>query len=754
MKRARGTISRRLALLGAAGVAGGLVFGFYYTEPFRVNRRLTNGLKKGEHMLTPYVRIDQSGVTLITPRADLGQGAYSVQAALLAEELDIAWNDIKVDPGAPSSVYANTTVVREGVPFSVLGHFNSVAEIIGQGAGKILGLELTGGSSTVADACQKLRVAGATAREVLLLAAEKQTGVARSKLVTRDSAVILPDGSALSYASLAETAATIEVPSGIVPKDPKDWRYLGKPTQRIDMMAKCMGTATFGIDIRLPGMVYATVCTNPRLGGVLRSYDDSKALKARGVLKIVPVKGGVGVIADNTWRAFEAARQIECRWGNAPYPASSAAMFDAVRASFVPECRLIISRNDGNVDAAFAAVKPIEAEYRVPYLAHAPLEPMNAVVQLRDGRLDIWTGTQIPAFLVKTAREMTGLPEDDIHVHAQLCGGSFGRRLEDDYVRQSIELAMAYQGPPIKMTWTREEDMTHDLPRPLAVARMRGTVKNRQVEAYDLAIAAPSVNASQFSRLNLPFPLPDAAIVAGAWDQPFAIPNYRVRGYRVPELVPVSSWRSVGASGNAFMHECFLDELIHAAGADPLEERLRLCANNPVYEPSYKVLKAVGEMSNWGSNPGANRARGLAFTLSFGVPVAEVVEVEKVGDAIAIRRVFVAAEVGKVLDPDNLKNQVEGAVIWALGHAMNAELTYEDGQAMQTNYHQYEGMRLYQAPQIEVRPLENTGLEHIRGIGEPAVPPAAPALANAIFAATNNRAYELPLIRHPNIRFV
>lgn len=753
-----GTISRRVALVGAAAVAGGLVFGFYATEPFRVNRRLKNGLQQGARMLTPYVRIDQSGVTIITPRADLGQGAYSIQAALVAEELDIAWNDIKYDPGAPSEVYANTTVVREGVPFSAIGPFDKAAEIVGYGAAKVLGLQLTGGSSTVADAYRKLSIAGATAREVLLRAAEKQTGIARDKLATRDGAVILPDGKPLSYASLAETAAAIEVPSDIKPKHPKDWRYLGKPMRRIDMVAKCTGTATFGIDVWLPGMVYATVCTNPHLGGAMLSCDKSAAEKARGVLKVVEFKGvgGVGVIADNTWRAFKAARLLKCKWDKAPYPASSEAMFKEVRDSFIPERRLFIGRSDGDVDAAITRANEIRAEYSVPYLAHAPLEPMNAVVQFKDGQLDIYTGTQIPAFLMKTAREMTGLSEDDIHIHAQLCGGSFGRRLEDDYVRQAIELAMAHKGPPIKMTWTREEDMTHDFPRPLAVANMRGAVKDGHVDAYDLEIAAPSVNASQFSRLNLPFPFPDAAILAGARDQPYAIPNYRVRGYRVPELVPVSSWRSVGASGNAFMHECFLDELIHKAGADPLEERLRLCksGDSSLYATSHTVLEAVGKLSNWHSHPGPNRARGLAFTLSFGVPVAEVVEIERIGDAIKIDRVFVAAEVGTVLDPDNLRNQVEGAVIWALGHAMNAELTFEDGKAIQKNYHQYEGMRLYQAPQIEVKALETTGLAHIKGIGEPAVPPAAPALANAIFAATNIRAYELPLNKTKGIKFV
>jgi isoquinoline 1-oxidoreductase beta subunit len=348
--------------------------------------------------------------------------------------------------------------------------------------------------------------------------------------------------------------------------------------------------------------------------------------------------------------------------------------------------------------------------------------------------------------MIASAAAVSGLAPENVHLHVQMCGGSFGRRLEDDYVRQSVELAKAFPDRPIKMTWTREEDMTHDFPRPLGMARMRGAVKDGKVDAYDLSIACPSVTTSQTGRLNMSLPGPDIAIVAGAWDQPFRIPNYRVTGYRVPELVPISSWRSVGASGNGFLHDCFLDELIHAAGADPLKERLRLCW----HEPSRKVLEAVGEMSNWGSDPGQNRGRGVAFTLSFGVPVAEVVEVTNTAKGIRIDKVFVAAEVGRVLDPQNFENQLQGGVIWGLGHAMNCELTYADGIAEQTNFHAFEGMRLNQAPQIEIRALSNS--PSIHGIGEPGVPPAAPALANAIFAATGKRIRELPLNKH--IKFV
>src|SRR5262249_17338090 len=305
--------------------------------------------------------------------------------------------------------------------------------------------------STVADGYEKMRVAGAVAREMLLLAAASQTGIAKADLRTRNGAVVTPDGRSLSYASLAATAAKIDPPVNVEFKPESEWRYLGKAMRRIDIVAKSTGTAVFGIDLRMPGMVYATVRANPRLGGGMKGYDAGAAAKAKGVLKIVPISGGVGVIADNTWRAFRAASLIEFDWGPAPYPPTNAAMFATVADSFVAARRDSRLKDEGNVEAALAGGRAIEAEYKVPYLAHAALEPINAVVRLEDKRLDLWTSTQIPLFVVQRAAAMTGLHVDDVHLHAQICGGSFGRRLEDDYVRQAIELAKALPGQPIKM---------------------------------------------------------------------------------------------------------------------------------------------------------------------------------------------------------------------------------------------------------------------------------------------------------------
>ncbi|MDG1707505.1 MAG: molybdopterin-dependent oxidoreductase, partial [Emcibacteraceae bacterium] len=498
----------------------------------------------------------------------------------------------------------------------------------------------------------------------------------------------------------------------------------------------------YGIDVKMDDMVYATVKTNPRIGGSVNGYNDENATQMNGVIEIVPVTGGVGVIADNTWRAFQAANAIEVDWGDAPYPAEQSEMWENVSASFTSERQDSRKKDEGNVDFSLSDKDVIEAEYRVPYLAHAPLEPMNATVKYDKGKLEIWTGTQIPTFMMANIERIYGISQDNIFVYAEYSGGSFGRRLEDDYVRQAVELSIRYPNVPIKMTWTREEDMSHDFPRTIGMSRARGAVMDGRVDTYDLSIASTSTTESALSRLGQSMPGPDQSIVDGAWDQPFSIPHYRVTGYRVPAMIPVTTWRSVGASGNGFLHDCFLDELIHAAGADPMSERIRLCFD----DNSRKVLEAVRDMSNWGSDLGPNRARGVAFTLSFGVAAAEVVEITNTPDGIKIDKVYVAVEVGKVLDPINFDNQVKGGIIWGLGHAMNCELTYSDGMPEQDNFHAFQGMSFNQTPEIIVKGLENGS--KVRGIGEPSVPPAAPALANAIFAATGKRIRELPLGKH------
>ena len=741
-----GKIARRGFLIGAATVAGGLALGVYsLRQPY--SSPLSKDLPPGMAALTPYVVIDQTGVTLITPRAEMGQGAISIQAALLAEELDYPLAAVRTDPGIPAPAYYNARIVAEGLPFAATdtGWLAETARETGAMVGKLMSLQITGGSTTVPDAYDRLRMAGATARAMLVTAAARRLGLDEAALRTEAGAVIAPDGTRLSYVELAPAASRLLEPRKVTLKDPSDWRILGKPMQRLDIVAKSTGTARYGIDQTAPGMLFATVRTNPARGGGVLHVDASRAEAMRGVVKVMRLPDGIGVLADNTWRAFQAAKAVEIEWGPAPSPANTEALFDSIAGAFETrrDSRL---KNEGDVEAALAGGADVEAEYRVPFLAHAPLEPMTAFAWFRNGMLELRAGTQIPRFVIDTARRLSGLHEDLVGLYALPMGGSFGRRLEDDFIDQAVRLAWAAEGRPVRLTWSREEDMARDFPRPAAIARGRGRVEGGQVAALDLAIAAPSVSASQMGRLGVPTMGPDTAIVAGAWDQPFAIPSCRVTGHRAPETVPVGSWRSVGASANAFFHESLMDELIHAAGADPLEERLRLCT----HAPSARVLEAVGQLSGWGTDPGPGRGRGLAFCLSFGVPCAEVVEVTATAEGIRIDRVLAVAEVGRVLDPVNIENQIQGGVIWGLGHAIWGELTHAEGRVEQANFDSYRAMRIGECPEIVVQALGSGG--PVRGIGEPPVPPAAPALANAIFAATGQRIRSLPLAR--SVRFV
>ncbi len=734
-------------MLGSAAIAGGVAFGTYAAKR-PIPNPLLDSLAEGEAAITPYVEINADGITLITPRADKGQGSYSVQAHLIAEELDIDPATATISPGIPGPAYYNGAALSEGVPFPSydeswlaegLRSFMAVPA-------KLLSVQITGGSSTVPDSYVRLRMAGAIARETLKQAAANRTGVSRSALSTEDGHVVLPDGERIAYTALAADAAKIDPIDDVTLRPSSAWKRLGQPNMpRVDMVAKCTGTETYGIDFKLPGMLYATVRANPGIAGTVERYDASTAKDMRGVHSIVPISHGIAVIADNTWRAFQAADAIDIDWGPSPYLANSPEIFETLEATVGnADAYDHRQRDEGDVEAALGASDVLEAAYKIPYLAHAPLEPMNAVVLVNETTVEIWTGTQIPLFIRDKAAEIAGVEKRSALVYVQPMGGSFGHRLELTHVEQAIEIAKTVMGTPVKMTWSREEDMSHDYPRPAAVAMGRGTVKAGQVDTFDLSVAQSSLMPDWFGRLaGMTIPGPDATITTGSWDQPFAIPNYRVTGYRAPAMVPVSSWRSVGASGNGFFHDSFLDELIHAAGADPLAERIRLC----LHGTSRKVLEAVGQMSGWdGPSLGENRGRGVAFCMSFGVPCAIVTEVTHTEAGIKLDKVFVAADVGEVLDPTNLEAQLFGGAIWGLGHAMNCELTYDGQGPEQTNYHAYEGMRMYQTPQIEVKALSNGS--KIKGVGEPGVPPSAPSLANAIFAATGKRIRELPLNKH------
>ncbi|MCH9696180.1 MAG: molybdopterin-dependent oxidoreductase [Gammaproteobacteria bacterium] len=739
-------ITRRTLLVGSAAIAGGVIFGYWkYKQPY--NNPLLANLKDGEASLTPYVRIDQQGITIITPRAEMGQGVHTTLAALVAEELDVDLAAINVEHGPASSAYFNSALLEEGVPFKPTDHgrmAEGVREFMRVPA-KFLGLQLTGGSTSVPDGFVKMRTAGAAARQTLLMAAATKLNVEVASLRTHDGAVISADGSVLPYTELASVAADIEPPAEPELKPRSEWRLLGKSLPRVDVVAKSTGTAEYAIDVELPGMVYATIRRNPRLGGSMNGYDASAAEKMTGVKKIVEFTDGVAVVATNTWYAIKAADAIEFDWGKVEYPSSTAEIYAQFEACFDDKYEDSQARDDGDIEAALIEADVLDVEYRAPFLAHATMEPMNAVALLQDGRLDIWAGNQFPTQVKIDGETLTGIEQDNIHVHTTYMGGGFGRRAEIDFVRQAIEIAQQMPGTPVKLTWTREEDMTHDVYRPAAIARFRGAVADGKPSAFDLRLATLSVVESQMGRYDLPVGGPDLSIVQSAWEQPYAIPNYRVTGYRVPAMLPVGFWRSVGASQNGFFHESMIDELAYAAEADPLEMRLAIVS----HEPSRKVIEAVADLSSWGAPLPAGHGRGVAFVYSFGVPVAEVIEVASSDAGIRIVKVWVAADVGTALDPRNIEAQLQSGVNFGLAAAMQGEITLEDGKVQQTNFHNYDSIRMNQAPPIEVRVLENGA--KIRGVGEPGTPPAAAALANAIFAATGERIRELPLNKH--VRF-
>lgn len=739
------TIARRTFLIGSAAVVGGVAFGVYKVKQEAPNP-LLDELPQGATALTPYVRIDGQGVTLITPRAEMGQGIHTTLAALVAEELDVAWDSIRVEHGPLGAAYYNRTLVEHNVPFSDLDH--SVGAEAMRGAmgvmAKLIPLQITGGSSNVVDLYDRMRVAGAAARFALVEAAAQKLGLPAAQLKTDNGSVLAPDGRRLTYLELASAAAAVKLPANPPLKAREQWRYLGKSMPRVDMVAKCTGTATFGIDVRLPDMVFATVRMNPAKGATLVKFDATAAKAMRGVLKVIELPGGIAVIANNTWRAFQAAQAVQCDWAEPGYPGSTTAMMESIVASMAAKDHDSRLRDDGNVDKALADGAVLEAEYRVPFLAHATMEPMNAVALLKDGKLDIWAGLQNPTAARDLAAKVAGLDAAQVHVHVMQMGGGFGRRLEVDFVLQAAQLAVAMAGKPVKLTWRREEDMAQDFYRPAAVARLRGTTAEKQVRALDVRVASLSVVESNLGRLGLPALGPDSKIIEGAYDQPYGIANYRATAYRTPAGRPVSYARSVGNSYNGFFIESFIDELAAQAGDDPLAMRLALLT----HEPSRQVLSAVAAMSGWGEPLAVGRGRGVAFHLCRGVPVAQVIEITTTAQGVKIDKVFAAVDVGTALDPRNLEAQVQSGVVFGLSAALYGEISFAKGAAEQSNFHNYPVLHIQQTPQIVVKVLEGGG--PIRGVGEIGVPPVAPALANAIFQVTGKRIRELPLRKHIN----
>jgi isoquinoline 1-oxidoreductase beta subunit len=746
-----GKIARRTFLIGAAAIAGGVAIGYYYYRKPYPNP-LEGELAEGEATFNPYVKVaSDNTITVIAPRAEMGQGVSTSLAALVAEELDVGLDRIKVEHGPAAYAYYNSEMLADGGPFAFYND-GLVAETArgAMGAlGKVLGFQGTGGSSSIRDGFDKMRQAGAATRHVLVEAAAKNLGVPASELETADATIThKASGKSVTYGEVAVAAAQIEPPATLRLKEKADWKLLGKSQMRTDMLAKVTGAPIFGVDVTLPDMLHGTVKMSPRFWSKPVKSDLSRAEKMPGVIRIVPLETsyghGFGVIAENTWAAFKAAEAIEVEWADAEYPIDSAAISKALADALATQGSAL--RDDGNVDTAFADApreKIVEADYAVPYLAHACMEPMNATARLKDGVLDIWSPNQMPTITRQLCAGAAGVEQDKVNVHTTFLGGGFGRRGEMDFSIYATLLAKEAGGRPVKVIWTREEDTRHDVYRPAAAGKFQARLGDDGLPvAIDMKIASPSIIASVLRRT---FPSlspvgPDKTIAEGSFDQPYVVPNYRVAAIPAQVSVPVGFWRSVGNSYNGFFHEAFMDEIATAGKTDPVELRRKLMTAHPT---ALKVVEKVAEMSNWGETLPARKAKGFAFTLSFGSWVGEVVQVADTPAGIRIEKVWIAADVGTAIDPGIIEAQLVSGAIYGLSAAMGQEITFADGMVEQSNFHDFDAMRIFQCPTFEVAILENA--RKMGGVGEVATPPAIPALANAVFALTGKRIRSLPL---------
>ncbi len=745
----------RRAFLGLAAIgAGGLAVGYYYYRRPYPNP-LPATAADGEAVFNPYVKISAAGaITLIAPRAEMGQGVQTTLAALVAEELDVSLDQVAVEHGPASSAYYNAAMLAEGGPFPVFDD-SFMAEMARGAMGvvsKFLGLQVTGGSSAMVDGFEKMRVAGAAARHVLVQAAAEKWGVAAAGLTTADGVITNPaTGATLGYGDVAAAAAALDPPSSPDLRPREAWKLLGKPQSRVEIREKVTGGRIFAIDVSLPDMLYGTVKMSPRFGAGPVSVDTAAALAIPGVVDIVELDTatgkGFGIVAENTWAAFKGAEALDVEWGEAPYPADSATIRKVLDAALDAEPSFEMG-SVGDVEAAFAdapAEEVIEATYDAPYLAHATMEPMTAAARFNAGKLEIWTGTQAPGIVQMACASLLGIESEDVTVTTTHLGGGFGRRSEVDFTLYAAAIAARTNGRPVKVTWTREEDIRHDAYRPIARGRFCARVTpGTGLTALDMKIASPSPIKSVLGRTfpDLSPASDDKSVLDGAFNQPVTIANSRYQAAVADLSIPTGFWRSVGNSFNGFFHECFLDEAAEKAGQDPLDFRLSLMGDDR-FRPAREALKAVADMAGWGTPRAAGRGIGIAHVLSFGTWVAQVVEVEIVDDTVRIDKVWCAADPGLVLDPEIFEAQMVSGIVYGLSQAIGQEITFEDGMVVEENFPDFPLMTLAQCPKIEVALLENS--PRMGGAGEPGTPPAAPALANAIHAATGKRIRRLPL---------
>jgi CO/xanthine dehydrogenase Mo-binding subunit len=711
-------VSRRQILTAGAAAGGGLLLGWHQDAGPRV---LAAAAKATQPVFAPnaFIRIGTDGrVTLIMCQVEMGQGTYTSMPMLLAEELEIGLDQVRLEHAPPDDkLYANP----------------------------LFGDQETGGSTSVKMFYEPLRRAGATARTMLVAAAAATWKVDPASCRAQKGVVThSPTGRKLTYGALAEKAARLPVPAQVALKDPKDFKLIGTSAKRLDTPAKVNGTAQYGIDVRLPGMKIATVAASPVVGGKVASLDDSKAKAIKGVRQIVRLDDVVAVVADHMWAAKQGLAALDIRWDDGPNATVSIA--DVVQglaaATLAPG---VVARKEGDAAAAIASAPvKMEAIYQVPFLAHAAMEPINCTVHVQPDRCEVWTGSQVLTRAQATAAKVTGLPLEKVIVHNHYLGGGFGRRLEHDYVTQAVRIAKQVEGP-VKVIWTREEDVRHDVYRPYYYDRVSAGVDARgQPTAWMHRLAGPAILARYLPAAFRDGIDPDG--LDGAVHLLYEIPAIQVEFVRHEEpVLNTGFWRGVGVTHNTFVIESFIDELAAAAQQDPVAYRRALLGKSP---RARAVLDLATQAAGWGQPLPAGRGRGVSLLYSgWGSYLAQVAEVEvsKSGE-VRVHRIVCAVDCGTVVNPDTVKAQVEGGIVFGISGALWGEVTLEKGRVQQSNFNNVRVLRINETPAIEVHLVRN--LEAPGGMGEPSTAVTAPALANAVFAATGKRIRTLPLERN------
>ena len=658
-----------------------------------------------------WVRVgSDNSVTIICHRSEMGQGTYTSMPMLVAEELEVDLRRVNIEMAGADPVYINA----------------------------LLGGQLTGGSTSVRDAFDSLRKAGAQARMMLISAAANEWKIPEADCRADNGMVVSKGGKKLFYGQLAPKAAALPVPKDVTLKEAKAWKIIGKPVKRLDTPAKVTGKAEYGIDVQLPGMLIASLAQCPVLGGKPLSVDDARAKSMPGVKAVVKIDDGVAVVATSFWQAKTARDALNITWDNGKGATlSSAGISQGLKEALTKPAASL--KKTGDVDNAMAgAAKRLEASYELPFLAHATMEPMNFTADVRNDGCDIYGPTQFPQLAEGVAMQITGFPKDKVKVHTTFLGGGFGRRIDVDFITQAVQISKAV-GKPVKLIWTREDDMTHDFYRPVSLNTMSaGLDANGKPVAMKLRLTSPSVT----SRLFPPF-VKDGIdpFMAEASVLPYDIPNTSVEMAIHDAGVRVGYWRSVSHALNCFANESFIDEMAAVAGKDPVAYRMAML-NGKEAERFRNVLTIATTKAGWGKAQNG-RFHGVALMEGYGTYVAQVAEVSIEKGAVRVHKVTCAVDCGTMVNPDIVKAQVESSVAYGMSAVLLSKITFKDGKVEQSNFHNYPVLRMNQMPVVDVHLVTST--EKPGGIGEPIVATCGPSVANAVFAATGKRVRKLPI---------